>query len=438
MRIVHALGWYFPESLGGTEVYVDALARQLKDEGHEVLVTAPDPQRDAEESYQYNGIDVFRYPVPPCPSRDEVQTRTRTRGTEGLHRWLERNRADVFHCHSLVTGLGLEELKVARSLGARVIVTCHTPSLGFICQRGTMMRWGRALCDGVAEPAKCAACALQARGVPERLASVLGELPAGLSARGSRIPGRVGTLIGMPDLIRHNASLQRQLVDTVDAVVVLTEWARKTLAVNHRSEQKLVLNRLGIAAMKGVARHPRNRPLREPLRLGYMGRFHVTKGLFVLANAVARLPKELPFSLELRGPTTNESDLVVQRELRDLFGHDPRITFAPAVPHVAVGDILETYDLFVCPSIWLEGGPTVAIEAQAVGTPVMGSRIGGLAEIVEDGKNGRLVPPGDASALASAIAEVVANPNIILSWRRNLRKPRTMVEIARDYLGLYA
>ena len=51
------------------------------------------------------------------------------------------------------------------------------------------------------------------------------------------------------------------------------------------------------------------------------------------------------------------------------------------------------------PSLVAEGGPTVAIEAHAVGTPVIGTRIGGLAELVTDGVNGRLVAPGDVQPL---------------------------------------
>jgi glycosyltransferase involved in cell wall biosynthesis len=79
----------------------------------------------------------------------------------------------------------------------------------------------------------------------------------------------------------------------------------------------------------------------------------------------------------------------------------------------------------------------VAIEAHAVGTPVIGSRIGGLAEIVEDGANGRLLPPGDSQALGSSIREVAEDPERIESWRSRLPAPRTMDEVARDYVKLY-
>ena len=47
MKIAHALGWYFPDSLGGTEIYVAALSRELQARGHEVVIAAPDARRAA-------------------------------------------------------------------------------------------------------------------------------------------------------------------------------------------------------------------------------------------------------------------------------------------------------------------------------------------------------------------------------------------------------
>jgi glycosyltransferase involved in cell wall biosynthesis len=81
----------------------------------------------------------------------------------------------------------------------------------------------------------------------------------------------------------------------------------------------------------------------------------------------------------------------------------------------------------------------VALEAMAVGTPVIGTRIGALAEIVEDGVNGRLVPPADWRALARALREVAAGAaEIIPRWRAALPPMRTMDDVVDDYVRLYA
>ena len=110
--VIQALGWYFPESLGGTEIYVRALARRLRYHGYRVAITAPDSRISEEHSYEVEGVEVFRYPIPAFPNRAQSQGLEPVPGVRALHRWLERKSPAIFHCHSLVTGLGLDELKV--------------------------------------------------------------------------------------------------------------------------------------------------------------------------------------------------------------------------------------------------------------------------------------------------------------------------------------
>ena len=64
MRVVQALGWYFPESIGGTEVYVAGLSRRLCAAGADVAIVAPDPAAAQERFYEHEGVPVYRYPVP--------------------------------------------------------------------------------------------------------------------------------------------------------------------------------------------------------------------------------------------------------------------------------------------------------------------------------------------------------------------------------------
>src|SRR5438309_7744769 len=165
-------------------------------------------------------------------TREECPGGPPGRGTERFHRWLATERPDVVHAHTFVTGLGLAELRAAKFAGARVIVTTHSASLGWICQRGTMMRWGRRLCDGLCRPAKCAACALQHRGMPVPLAAALGAVPPILARAARRLPGRLGTALSMVDVIEQNQTRQAEMIDTVDRFVLLTTWALEAAVAN--------------------------------------------------------------------------------------------------------------------------------------------------------------------------------------------------------------
>jgi len=434
MKIVQAAGWFYPDSLGGTERYVDVLARHLRQAGHDVLVAAPDAQISAPREYEYEGLPVFRYPIPARPTRDEVQGRTRTRGAEYFDAWLGRQHPDLVHFHTFVTGLGLDEVRAAKAVGARVIVTTHSASLGYICQRGTMMRWGVSLCDAVAEPAKCASCELQHRGVPKPAAWIAGHLPSIISSRSRFVPGRAGTLVSMPGLIEWNQARQRELMRAVDRFVVLTRWGFDALIANGAPPDKLMLNRLGIACVAGAAKEA-NRGL--PVRAGFLSRFESIKGARVLARACRSLPPDCAITIEFRGPVASAEERRIHEAVRSTIACDPRVSFAPAVQPSEAARVLAEYDVLLCPSLVVEGGPTVALEAMAVGTPVIASALGGIAEIVEDGRNGRLVPPGDFMALAAALADVAREPAVLARWRAALPPIRTMYEVAQDYRALY-
>lgn len=439
MKIIQALGWYFPEHFGGTEVYVAALCRRIREAGHTVLVGAPLPGSAAERHYEHDGITVYRYPTPASPSRAECQTVLPIRGAERFHRWLAQERPDVVHFHTFVTGLGLHEVKAAKAAGARVIATTHASSLGYTCQRGTMMRWGRTLCDGVCKPAKCAACELQNRGLTQPVAALVAGIPPQVGRLFSAIPGKAGTALGMSWQIASNQRKQAELLQHLDRFVLLTQWALDAVASNGAPPGKLVLNRLGLSQER-IERKPGpdEQPTVRPVRIGYLGRYESVKGVQQFAEAIARLPRELALRFEFRGPVNSASERALLQEVKDVIGSDERVQFAPAVATAEVPALLAGYDVLCCPSVCVEGGPTVAIEAHGVGTPVIGSRIGGLAELVTDGVNGRLPAPGDVAALAGVLREIASDPaGTVDIWRRSLPRARTMDDIAEDYLALY-
>jgi glycosyltransferase involved in cell wall biosynthesis len=129
----------------------------------------------------------------------------------------------------------------------------------------------------------------------------------------------------------------------------------------------------------------------------FVGRLSKEKGLAILAQAMARLPR-----------------LVI-----DIYGKGPLQTFVELSPGLRYGGFQSTDKLaeklhraayLVVPSTGVESFGLVAIEAFACGTPVIGTRHGGLAELVAHGKTGLLVKPGDSAALARMIAWAETHP----------------------------
>ena len=443
MRIVQAAGWYFPTSAGGTEVYVAELSRRLRDAGHDVRIAAPDPASAVARSYSHDGFPVFRYPIAAQPNRKEVQGLTTVRGAELFHEWLTQLKPDVVHMHTFATGLGLPEVRAARGLGARVIATTHSASLGFTCQRGTMMQWGTRVCGGGMKRRTCVACYLDHRGAPRPIAMTASLMPFGMSRIGGRLPGRVGTFVGMHDLIERNRLAQAEMLDLVDRFVVLNEWSRDVLLQNGAPPEKVLVNRLGVRFAPLPRQHDRRPQLtkvvdsRPGLKIAYIGRFDPIKGVEDLARAIGSLPASLPVSFEFYGPVQHTLDLSVIERVKALVRGGPWVTFGPPLDADGVRNVLTRIDLVCCPSRIVEGGPTIALEANAAGVPVIGTDVPALTEIVADGVTGRLVPANDWRALAAALSSVIADPGIVSRWRSALTPVRTMDDVTRDYLALY-
>jgi glycosyltransferase involved in cell wall biosynthesis len=139
--------------------------------------------------------------------------------------------------------------------------------------------------------------------------------------------------------------------------------------------------------------------------LVYAGRLAMQKAVDVALEAVSRV-SDVGLVIAGDGP-----DAEKLRALAHELGLNGRARFVGAQPRETVFELLRAADAVVLSSKW-ENFPHVAVEALAVGTPVVSTNAGGVAEIVRDGENGLLVPPDDPAALAAAIERYFAEPKL--------------------------
>lgn len=141
--------------------------------------------------------------------------------------------------------------------------------------------------------------------------------------------------------------------------------------------------------------------------LGVVGRLEEQKGQRYLLAALPQLGGEIPdLTVVLVGE--GREGPALKRQAEEL-GVSPRIKFLGTRRDLP--RIFAALDLFVQPSLW-EGLPLTLLMAMGAGLPVVGTRVSGLTEVVQDGINGRLVPPGDSRALARAILELYRRPKL--------------------------
>lgn len=432
MKVILALGWYFPESSGGTEVYVSELARGLRLGGAEPIVAAP-ATAPGEAEYEHAGIRVHRYALAGDPDRGEASGERPPSTIGRFSRWLEREAPDVYHQHSWTRGCSVHHLAAARALGLRTVVTIHVPAP--VCLRETMLLDGRRECDGRIDTRRCSRCWGASRGMPAAAADVIGRAPRLAAGAAMLLPdgSRLRSGLRTPQLVEAHRRRFDRLVALADRLVVVCEWLRDAAIRNGADPARLMLCRQGVS--DEAAGWPEPSTPSGPLRLGYLGRLDPVKGLDLLLEAIGRIPSSMRFELVIHGLP---QDPAYGRRVERLAAADSRVRLLPPVDRGSLRQVLQSFDALVIPSRWLETGPLVALEARAAGVPVLAARRGGLAEIVEDGVHGRLLPPDDVDAWSAAVAELAADPVKVRDMRGRRGPVRRMGDVCAEMLSVYS
>jgi glycosyltransferase involved in cell wall biosynthesis len=148
----------------------------------------------------------------------------------------------------------------------------------------------------------------------------------------------------------------------------------------------------------GARRHP---------EIVYAGVLTPLKGVHHLINAFAQLAPEFPSArLLIIGREENAGYANKLRHQVARLSLDRRVAFLGEIPQAELARWIARVAVFVLPSL-SEGLGRVVVEAMATGTAVIGSRVGGIPEMLQDGKTGFLVPPGDETALVERLRWVL-------------------------------
>ena len=119
-----------------------------------------------------------------------------------------------------------------------------------------------------------------------------------------------------------------------------------------------------------------------------------------------------------------------------MAGSDPRIRIEGPLSRDVLATVISQYDALVVPSVWLETGPLVVLEAQTAGLFVLGSRLGGVAELVNERDGGELVEAGNVVAWSKAIEGLVRR-HADGALPRPARPVRKMSDVAMEMAYLY-
>jgi glycosyltransferase involved in cell wall biosynthesis len=439
MKSLHIVYSFRPDPIGGTEVYVEGLCRALIAAGDDVVIAAPGGAagRGTSEAEDVGGLRVRRFAFDPRPADlDVLYGAPDPVAVAAFDRLIAAERPDVVHQHAISPACSVELMACARRHGVPVVFTYHTPAAS--CQRGTLMRWGTAPCDGRLSSAPCVECVLSSH-VSRPVARSLSRVPAGVGrAIGRRgWSGRAWTALRTPSLVERRTLESARLFQSADRYVALTAWVREVLVGNGVPGERIVDVAHGVDVVAPRQRDALPTRSGEVLRIAHLGRFDRTKGTHILVATLRAMPKAR-ISLEIFGIAQTDAAQSYRAELEAMAGGDSRIHFRPPVARGELVETLRRCDVVAVPSQWLETGPLVVLEAFAAGVPVVGSRLGGIADKVADGVNGILVDDyASIPAWREALERLAGDPRVIDQLRQGVTSPRTIADVARQMQAIY-
>lgn len=243
--------------------------------------------------------------------------------------------------------------------------------------------------------------------------------------------------------VRLYEMIDRRVLRWMDRVVCVSErQAEKVRACGVRAEKVTVIynavrsERFAVpdAAFRERLRAMFPRPPRQIV--GAAGRLSPEKGFDVLVDAAAVCARRCDAGFVLFGDGPMQSSLSTQIARRGL---DDRFRVAGFTHEL--DRYFPHFDLFA-QSSHTEGLPNVILESFAAGVPVVATAVGGTPELVADGENGFLVPPGDAAALANGLLELLDNPprrnSFGAAGRQLVSRHFSFESQARQYCALIA
>jgi glycosyltransferase involved in cell wall biosynthesis len=415
MRVLLLSHGFPPENLGGVEVHVQSLARELARNGHDVHVyaraggggtaqgsrttTTIDGHRLTRAAYRWEGLEAFDdlYRCPPM--------------ADALRAFLDEcdargERFDLAHVHHL-TGVSTDAIAILRERAIPVALSLHDYWLP--CPRGQLFHRDGTFC-GTVDVDRCAPC-LQA--------TWPGLVPPG-SER---------------DVAARTHRRARDLLGSADLLIAPSVRALPPFAALGADVSRVAIVEYGIdtAALRAVPA-PAFGP--GPLRIGCFGTVIPSKGVHVLLDAVRGLE---PGSTAVRihgNVVSYHGDAGYATNLFARLAPNAGVEFHGPYSPARLPALLADVDVVAAPALWAETWGIAVREGMAAGRPAFASRIGGLQDLPAEAAF--VLEPGDVAAWRDALAGAVRDRGRLRAMSTAARREgRSFAAMTAQVTGLY-
>ncbi len=374
MKIILINKFYYRR--GGDCIYMLNLEQLLKAHGHEVAVFAMDfPENEKTPWQKYFPSNMSKLKAFIRPFGDGE---TKVKFTK----LIEDFKTDVVHLNNIHTQLSPVIAEIAHQKGIRVVWTLHDYKL--LCPRYDCMRDSDncELCFSHADFAD-SADSLSAKSAR----SACKKLKKNCLKYSCMKGGKIGSFIGYREAVKWN---RKRLEACTDAFVCPSKFIAEKMKQGGFDEKKLI----PLCNFIDIEKCKRTDDYRKGDYYCYVGRLSHEKGVKTLIEAANQLRYKLV--VIGGGPLMDELKAIA---------HD-NIEFVGFKQWDDIKQLVGKARFSVIPSEWYENNPLSVIEAECLGTPVLGARIGGIPELIDEGKTGMTFTSKDVNDLKDKIQQM--------------------------------
>jgi glycosyltransferase involved in cell wall biosynthesis len=447
LRVLHAIHDFLPRHRAGSEIYAAQLCRELSARHHVTIVCADyDPARaHGHLTWRlHEGVPVVEITNNWVSATFEETYRSPLMSAR-LEQVLDIVQPHIVHVHNLLN-LSFDLPAAARARGIPVVATLHDYTL--VCPSGgqRIHRAESHVCHTI-DTARCARCfpespfhtqaaigplaaAVAGSGRLQRVVAAVRRVSPGLLRAAARTVGDARRFPVTEADIDRRLSSARTVFDQVDLFVAPSRSLAREFVALGLDSSKVRVSDYGFPHMSRPARPPSG----TRLRMGFVGTLAWHKGAHVLLDAVRRLPKD-KYEVQIHGDPQVFPGYVADLRRR---AEGLPVRFMGRFEGTEASAVYREFDVLVVPSLWLENSPLVIHEAFQAGVPVVGARMGGIADLVTDGRNGRLYDAASPQELAAILQSLIDNPAQLAQWAAAVPPVKTIGDDAREWERAYA
>jgi glycosyltransferase involved in cell wall biosynthesis len=382
-RIIICSNVYPPHFIGGAELIAHYQAKKMKEMGHEVIIFAGDSEIQGKRydlhQDSYEGLSVYKVRLQSQDYNPNFINFYHRPVIQHFSRLIDDFSPHVVHFHHII-GLSVGLIHLAKRKGIKTVLTLHD-HWGF-CFKNTLIKDQEQICRDYGPCEDCLPFIREEDGM------------------------------GIPISMRKDfLAIQLKEVDTfISPSQYLAEaYVRAGIP---REKIRAMWNGIDVNRFSHLSKSSMGDTLRFTC-IGYLGKH---KGIHIILNALPLIDHKHRIRINLVGA----GDLVDSYKKQvEQIGWDNSVKFWGKIDNSRIEEVYRETDVLLLASVTPENQPVSIVEAMAAGTPVIASRIGGIPELVEDGKTGYLFEAGNAKDLADKMLEFVLHPERLKTFGEN-------------------